>query len=198
MQRSTSRTLALACHPATPAASVRGIAVRAHSHRDGGLALGFVLQGDLSRLCVPTPRPGGRAEGLWQHTCFEVFVAEANTPAYREFNFAPSGQWAAYAFRSYRDGGPLGNDMDPAIAVRRAADRLELDAFIGFDRLPALPDRGGWWLGLAAVVEEAGGTLSYWALRHPPGRPDFHHPDAFALEFDPLNGVAAHAGRGKG
>jgi hypothetical protein len=38
------------------------------------------------------------------------------------------------------------------------------------------------------VLEEDGGALSgalsYWALRHPPGKPDFHHPAGFALELD--------------
>jgi len=33
------------------------------------------------------------------------------------------------------------------------------------------------------VIEEAAGTLSYWALCHPPGRPDFHHSDNFVLEI---------------
>jgi hypothetical protein len=33
------------------------------------------------------------------------------------------------------------------------------------------------------VVEEKDGLLSYWALNHPPGKPDFHHPDAFVLEL---------------
>jgi hypothetical protein len=33
------------------------------------------------------------------------------------------------------------------------------------------------------VIEAADGSLSYWALRHPPGKPDFHHRDAFALEL---------------
>jgi len=36
-------------------------------------------------------------------------------------------------------------------------------------------------IGLSAVIEETDGTKSYWALRHPPGKPDFHHPDCFAL-----------------
>jgi len=39
-------------------------------------------------------------------------------------------------------------------------------------------------LALAAVVEDERGMLSYWALRHPAGKPDFHHPDAFALELE--------------
>ena len=34
-------------------------------------------------------------------------------------------------------------------------------------------------------IEEASGRISYWALKHPPGRPDFHHPDGFALELPP-------------
>jgi hypothetical protein len=38
-------------------------------------------------------------------------------------------------------------------------------------------------LGLSAVIEENDGTISYWALKHLPGKPDFHHPDSFALEL---------------
>ena len=38
-------------------------------------------------------------------------------------------------------------------------------------------------LALAAVVEEDDGRLSYWALQHAPGNPDFHHPEGFALEL---------------
>ena len=40
-------------------------------------------------------------------------------------------------------------------------------------------------LALAAVVEETSGALSYWALRHPPGAPDFHHADGFVLALEP-------------
>jgi hypothetical protein len=39
-------------------------------------------------------------------------------------------------------------------------------------------------LGLSAVIEETSGAKSYWALAHPPGRPDFHHADGFALMLD--------------
>jgi hypothetical protein len=38
-------------------------------------------------------------------------------------------------------------------------------------------------LGLSAVLEEANGRKSYWALAHPPGKADFHHADCFTLEF---------------
>ena len=39
-------------------------------------------------------------------------------------------------------------------------------------------------IALSAVIEETDGTKSYWALRHPPGAPDFHHPDCFALTLE--------------
>ena len=103
-----------------------------------------------------------------------------NGPGYREFNFSPSGEWAVYAFRGYRDGGMLEVELAPGIVVRRTMNRLELDAKIHQDFLP--PGRQ-LQMGLSAVVEDADGKLSYWALRHPPGKPDFHHTDAFVLQL---------------
>ena len=40
--------------------------------------------------------------------------------------------------------------------------------------------------GLTVIIEEDNGGMSYWALKHAPGKPDFHHRDAFALELDEL------------
>jgi len=143
-------------------------------------ALAFALAGDLSALRIPEPRTPRRMDGLWRHSCFEVFVTAGEDPGYREFNFSPSGEWAVYAFRSYRDGGELEIEPAPGIVVRRSMNRLELDAEICQDFLPpGRPLR----LGLSAVMENADGELSYWALRHPPGKPDFHHTDAFALQL---------------
>ena len=148
----------------------------------GILSLAFALKGDLSGLRIPAARPTRRAGGLWRHTCFEAFLMEGEGPGYREFNFSPSGEWAVYTFRGYRAGGELKPDQGPGIEVRRSSDLLELDVAIRPDVLPpGRPLR----LGLSAVVEDVDGMLSYWALRHPPGRPDFHHPDAFAMQLEP-------------
>ena len=107
---------------------------------------------------------------------------EGEGPGYREFNFSPSGEWAVYTFHGYRAGGELKPDQGPGIEVRRSSDLLELDVAIPPDVLPpGRPLR----LGLSAVEEDVDGMLSYWALRHPPGRPDFHHPDAFAMQLEP-------------
>jgi len=102
-------------------------------------------------------------------------------PEYSEFNFSPSGEWAVYAFRDYRDVEVLEHELAPGIVVRRTLDRLELEVEISRD---FLPQNGPLRLGLSAVVEETDGVLSYWALRHPPGKPDFHHPDTFILQMD--------------
>jgi len=148
---------------------------------DGGLGLAFALQAELSALRIPGSRPSRRAHDLWQHTCFEAFVMAADGPGYREFNFSPSGEWAIHAFRGYREGGELDVAAGPGITVRRTRERLQLAAEIPRDCLP--PGRL-LRLGLSAVVEDAAGVLSYWALRHPPGKPDFHHADAFALQLE--------------
>lgn len=143
------------------------------------LRLAYRLQGEIGRLRLPPPRAPRLAEGLWRHTCCELFVARAGEPAYREFNFSPSGEWAAYAFSGYRSGRVPGDAaLSPAIAVRRDARRLELEACV------PIAERERLLVGLAAVVEELDGTLSYWALRHTGGKPDFHHPGAFALELE--------------
>lgn len=160
---------ALVRHPETPCAALR--AIEASVVREGNeLRVAYVLQGEIDRVRLPQRRAAG---ALWQHTCCELFVART-LPAYREYNFSPAGDWAAYAFSSYRQGGPL-QSADPHISVKRAADRLELSATV-----PAEPGRLR--IGLSVVVEEE--NISYWALRHAPGKPDFHHPDAFALQLE--------------
>lgn len=51
--------------------------------------------------------------------------------------------------------------------------------------MPGLPVNGRLLLGLSAVIEENDGAVSYWALKHPPGPPDFHDANTFILEWEP-------------
>ena len=180
----------LNCHPDTPTAAVRGIAARVERESGDRLAVTYVLDADFNRLRVPAPRASGIASRLWQHTCCEVFIACKGLPAYYEFNFSPSGEWAAYAFDGYRSPRPgesKTGELNPQIVVREAASKLELDAVIPLDRLPEL-NGVPLSLALSAVVEDSAGALSYWALRHPAGKPDFHHSEAFALELERAGG----------
>lgn len=170
----------LTCHPHTRSQAIYEIDVVVKATSDS-LMLTFCLAGDVSSLSIPESRSSRNTDQLWRHTCFELFVMEGDGPEYHEFNFSPTGEWAVYAFRGYREGGQLVNELAPGIVVHKTINRLELAAEISRD---FLPQSGPLRLGLSAVVEDADGVLSYWALRHPPGKPDFHHIDAFALQLD--------------
>ncbi|MFZ2852728.1 MAG: DOMON-like domain-containing protein [Rhodocyclaceae bacterium] len=188
----TDYPLSLRCHPATPAPLVRTLEACVAFQPDGSLLLTYRLRGEIARLRIPGPQDAERTDGLWQHSCFEAFVGRQGDPAYREFNFSPSGQWAAYAFSDerLRDAANDPNDA-PQITVHRFADRIELAAIICAAALP--PGTAVLQIGLAAVVEATetvDGGHSYWALTHPADRPDFHRRAAFALELaDPRQTV---------
>lgn len=181
--------LHLLCHPATPAPVVRTIEVHAARTADGGLQLVYRLRGDMARLLIPEPEAPTYADALWEHTCFEAFVAVVGQRAYHEFNFSPAGQWAAYAFSDYRQRDPTRTlPVPPPIAARLSAGRLELEAAIPAAMLPPGANAATWQIGLSAVVEArdiVDGSHSYWALRHAAALPDFHHRTGFALELAP-------------
>ena len=181
----TTHSVTLTCHPQTPTELVRGIAAHVGRSPVGALAIDFVLDADLGRLRIPPPRASCVVHGLWEHTCFEAFIALNNTPAYHELNFAPSGEWALYAFRSYREIAPQPDEMvAPEMHVRCLPDRLELDAVVRLGSLSANHASSPLRLALSAVIEDDRRGLSYWALQHPPGKPDFHQADAFALTVE--------------
>ncbi|MDG4550810.1 MAG: DOMON-like domain-containing protein [Candidatus Contendobacter sp.] len=178
-------TAALICHPATPCATVRRFTVEARRTPAGSLALRYVIEGDPADVRLPDPRPPRRADELWRHTCFEAFLAGGARAGYHEFNFAPSTEWAVYRFTAYRTGMTAVEPIPPpTVTLRVGADRLELEAVVELAELAADPGDVGLRLALAAVIEARNGRRSYWALRHPPGPPDFHHPDGFALPLD--------------
>jgi hypothetical protein len=168
---------ALERHPASPCAALRGIQATVTRKADGSLGVTYRIEGDLERVRIPPPRPPRTGERLWQHTCCELFIAEAAAPGYLEFNFSPSGEWAAFRFTRYRQGASFAS-ADPKIGIACTAGTLDLTAQI------ELNQKGKLRIGLSAVIEEIDGAVSYWALRHAPGQPDFHHRDAFALELD--------------
>ena len=166
-------------HPATPCAAVDSIVVTVAFDPAGHLRLTYVLASDLSRLRLPAAaaRPGP-ADGLWRHTCFEAFVGPDDAPDYREFNFAPSGHWAAYAFSAERVRATAPT-IAPRITCQRDAHTLTLEAL-----LPLPPSSAPLRLGLSAVIETADGALSYWALAHPAPRPDFHQRAGWTLRLE--------------
>jgi hypothetical protein len=175
----------LSLHPDSHCTAVSGIDVMAARPEPGLLKLRYVLRGDMSQVRLPPATASARADELWRHTCFEAFVGTPGSKAYFEFNLAPSMQWAAYRFDGYREGMDRADVGAPQVEVQRGDDRFELRAVLDLREIADTP----WRVGLTAVVEEANGGVSYWALRHPVGRPDFHNADCFALELPGSRGA---------
>lgn len=140
------------------------------------LRLDYRVSGRIGGLRLPPAGPPERRDGLWRHSCFEAFLGHEQD--YLELNLSPSAAWAAYRFGGYRSDMREAGIATPAIATARTLDLFGLKAEA---RIPGWEGR----LGLSAVIEEENGGLSYWALAHPPGAPDFHHPSCFALELPP-------------
>ncbi len=165
----------LTVHPDTPASRIKGVDGRVC--RDGGVwTVEFMVDGaDFLRLDEPLDQLV-RTEGLWKGLCFELFIKPIAGESYLEFNFAQTNRWAAYAFDAYRSGMRDLELSSPPIIRGVLGAKTDLSAL-------AL---GECLVSLSAVIEETDGTKSYWALRHPPGKPDFHHPDCFALELPAL------------
>jgi hypothetical protein len=172
-------------HPDTDDAAIKAlyIGVKAQYHQ-GYLTFRYELQGNTDNILIPEPQPPSAAEGLWQHTCFEAFIAVVEEAPYHEFNFSPSGQWAAYGFDDYRARNAWQAKQAPALHYVRTDHALVLTAVISEVDLPANPHNQPYRLGLSAVLETKTGELAYWALFHPSGKPDFHHRNGFTLSLN--------------
>jgi hypothetical protein len=176
--------LALHCHPATPCPVVGRFDVGIERPTRSELRLRYRIHGDTALLSIPRLAQPERCDDLWRHTCLEAFINTIGQKEYLEFNFAPSTAWALYHFSAYRNGmtaPPI--QIPPSIVPRMNRHSFELDVRLDLNALAF--DGETLRLALAAVIESRDGELSYWALHHAPGRPDFHHPEGYVLELDP-------------
>lgn len=178
----------LVCHSDTPSGAVEGIIVSGERALGGFITVRYHVSGDITRLVIPAQAEPGRADVLWATTCFELFTQDAGEEAYREYNFSPSRQWAAYGFDGYREGMRAIDIWAPRITTSIESNALVVDATFVSPRL------GPQMVGASAVIEEVDGTKSFWALRHPPGKPDFHHADCLAFELPASDGDSPNVG----
>jgi hypothetical protein len=170
------QTYPLIAHPDDPPLHVTQIEARIIGRDAAWLRVRWRIEGS-QQLVVPAFAGKGRAEGLWQTTCFELFLKPAGGPGYVELNLSPSERWNAYDFEAYRWGmteRPF--PREPECTLRLGSSFAIFDAAIPLAGLP----EADCTMGLSAVIEEHGGVKSYWALAHPDARPDFHAPACFA------------------
>jgi hypothetical protein len=167
-------------HPASPplAVTVEGRCVAA---ADGGLDVHFALRGALDSIVVPLAALPERLDGLWRHTCCELFLGHAGGADYLEYNLSPSGAWAAYAFSAYRVPAAPPDVAAPAIRSIEVHDALTIDAHVDREALALLGDPPVLEVGLTVVIECAAGEVRHYALHHPRPRADFHDARGFVL-----------------
>ena len=171
-------TFTLRPHPDTPPKAIHGVEVRWFEAKDGRLILRWQVK-NVDTLSLPPYAGKGRADELWRTTCGELFLKDESGSGYREFNFSPSGRWAAYRFADYREGVADADLTEPPEVAGSAGEYL----FVLTASLDGALLGGAGGAGLSMVIEERDGTVSYWALAHPPGKPDFHHPACFTLSL---------------
>ena len=184
----------LDAHPTSPRLPVRRFDGDAQWQADGRLSLSWQLQADTGALLLPGPPnshaagdPASRQDNLWHHTCFEAFLLWDGGTAYREFNFAPDGRWAAYRFSGFRkEGGDLELPSPRQSTWQVQTNLVRLTAIVSPQAIapPGAPPgiRTALHVGLTAVLESKAGQLAYWSLAHPvPEKPEFHHAGGFVL-----------------
>ena len=153
----------------------QSVSVRWGRVKDESIMLRYRVDG-CAGLTLPKPTTPGPADGLWKTTCFELFLAQSSGH-YHEFNFSPSGQWAAYGFSGYRNGRePIAPLALPVITIDHGPHVFTLTVFLHAAELIGARNAS-----LTAVLEEARGRKSYWASRHCGLQPDFHNPACFVL-----------------
>jgi hypothetical protein len=174
----------LAGHAANPARFHLHIEATLTHGTDDSLQIAYTVHGLTLDLRIPTPHAPAPADALWRTTCCELFLGPVGHPGYREFNFSPSGQWAAYDFVDTRQRAAEPVDSPaPTLASERGEDLLRLVA-----TLPkaARPKGDTLRIALSVVLEANDGSLGYWALAHPPGKADFPHRAGFFLSLGPM------------
>jgi hypothetical protein len=164
----------LVAHPQTPATLPATLVAEVRTVSAAVLRCEYVLQADLTRLALPAWRAGERRDELWRHTCFEAFVSAREESGYYEFNFSPSGDWAAYRFElpARHDTRALGQAPAVQVDARPAGWRCaRRSSSVDWARPGAPADCGS----RSRRPRGPAGRVVYWALAHP-GQTRFPSP----------------------
>ena len=143
----------------------------------------YLLQGDLSRIIIPSRiEIPTRKHELWQTTCFEFFLGIKNSPKYWEFNLSPTGDWNIYHFSNYRQGMAEETAFTSLpFKIRQQSDSLEINLEINLDLIITVDTDID--VAITTVIEYSDRNIDYWALIHPETTADFHHRKSFIISI---------------
>ena len=92
----------LISHPAHSPGAITAVDAYVTRAPDG-LMLSYTLTGDINALVLPAKTEPAAPTTSGKRPASNC-SSRGDGAAYREYNFSPSGDWAAYAFDSYREG----------------------------------------------------------------------------------------------
>jgi hypothetical protein len=149
------------------------------------LTITYILAGPLPDLVIAPPADApARQWVLWEHTCFEFFLALPGREFYWEFNLSPAGHWNLFQLTGYRQG----IHEEPAIqtlpfTVQRRPEVLTLTLTLDIDLAAIIAADQPLEAAVSTVLEPRNGPLSFWALTHPGPEPDFHNREGFLIKL---------------
>lgn len=136
------------------------------------ISLEFTLTGDIKNISLPGFKTLDRKIGLWESTCFELFLL-SNDMSYYEFNFSPDGNWNCFYFD--KKGDPLEESKCDLIDFKTSTEASTYKLSIEIDLCSMKQNftkNSDFKFNLASVLDS--GELSYWALDHGQEKPNFH------------------------
>lgn len=173
--------LALVLHPSETRRPRHQVRASARRVLDSELiTLRFEIDGVSNVVCPSVSAHPERRDELWKSTCLECF-ATGSSSVYGEWNFSPSGDWAAYEFERYRSGMTNAQVETPLIERTFLGDRARFEIDLALNDVFSVS-----FLKMsltAVVVEKTSEAPFYWALTHAGIKPDFHLRESFSLEL---------------
>ncbi|MGH6786431.1 MAG: GIY-YIG nuclease family protein, partial [Novosphingobium sp.] len=128
-------SLPLRPHRHAPPSQVRAVIARIWRSEQDDMLIEFAVEGSET-LVLPAWASPERRDGLWQSTCFELFLM-CPDGRYFEFNLSPSTEWALYAFDSYRTGMRRPTvDVPPHIEFSMSDNAFSLEADVDLGPVP--------------------------------------------------------------
>jgi len=130
----------------------------------------------------PRARPGAFQADLWKHDVAELFLADAVSGRYFEFNLAPNGAWWSCEFTAPRVRAEEQDIAMPEVATwsEMGPDGSWVAAMaIPLDLLKARLDFGPATRANVTMILESPAQRFLSAANLGPGEPDFHQPQRF-------------------
>lgn len=147
------------------------------------IRLKFQIEGEVEKIGLSSNSRGFektqqlRQHGLWNATCFELFLKPVGQEHYYEFNWNTESAWNLYRFDRYRIPQPPMENFEFSLNKKSWNGKtLELEIF---NESPHEKFKAG----LSAILLDTKGTMDFFALSHPAREADFHDARSFAVDI---------------